>query len=63
MVSGEGIAMVAGRDVTANAAVVTGTGDVNLATGRNVSLGKVNENFRQQISCANAVVLPVGSAR
>ena len=45
--------LAAGRDVTANAAVVAGTGDVNLAAGRNVSLGTVNENFRQQISWAN----------
>nr|WP_159105221.1 hemagglutinin repeat-containing protein [Herbaspirillum sp. B39] len=52
-VSGKDITLAAGRDVTANAAVVAGTGDVNLAAGRNVSLGTVNENFRQQISWAN----------
>jgi len=52
-VSGKDITLAAGRDVTANAAVVAATGDVNLAAGRNVSLGTVNENFRQQISWAN----------
>jgi len=52
-VSGKDITLAAGRDVTANAAVVAGTGDVNLAAGRNLSLGTVNENFRQQISWAN----------
>jgi filamentous hemagglutinin len=52
-VSGKDITLAAGRDVTANAAVVAATGDVKLAAGRNVSLGTVNENFRQQISWAN----------
>ena len=52
-VSGKDITMAAGRDLTANAAVVAGTGDVSLAAGRDVSLGTVNENFRQQISWAN----------
>jgi len=52
-ISGKDITLAAGSDVTANAAVVAGTGDVNLAAGRNVSLGAVNENFRQQSSWAN----------
>ncbi|MCP1571676.1 adhesin HecA-like repeat protein [Herbaspirillum rubrisubalbicans] len=52
-VSGKGVVMVAGRDVTANAAVIAGTGDVSLAAGRDVSLGTVNENYRQEINWAS----------
>ncbi|MGB9981814.1 hemagglutinin repeat-containing protein [Herbaspirillum sp. AP21] len=52
-VSGKDITMAAGRDLTANAAVVAGTGNVSLAAGRDVSLGTINENFRQQINWAN----------
>nr|WP_253907330.1 hemagglutinin repeat-containing protein [Herbaspirillum rubrisubalbicans] len=52
-VSGKDVVMVAGRDVTANAAVIAGTGDVSLAAGRDVSLGTVNENYRQEINWAS----------
>lgn len=52
-VSGEQVVIAAGRDLIANAAVIAARGDASLAAGRDVSLGSVTEEFRQDIRWGN----------
>ncbi|WP_343651044.1 hemagglutinin repeat-containing protein [Herbaspirillum sp.] len=52
-VSGEQVVIAAGRDLIANAAVIAARGDANLSAGRDISLGSVTEEFRQDIRWGN----------
>ncbi|WP_058897348.1 hemagglutinin repeat-containing protein [Herbaspirillum rubrisubalbicans] len=52
-VSGKDVVIAAGRDFTANAAVIAARGDVSILAARDVNFGAVTEYFRQEIRWAN----------
>src|SRR5450830_325132 len=52
-VTGNTLTMAAGRDITANAAVINATGNANLSAVRDVNLGTVTEGYTEQIRWAD----------
>ncbi|WP_034301280.1 hemagglutinin repeat-containing protein [Herbaspirillum sp. RV1423] len=52
-VTGTTLTMAAGRDITANAAVINATGNANLSAVRDVNLGTVTEGYTEQIRWAD----------
>src|SRR5450830_1768147 len=52
-VTGKTLTMAAGRDITANAAVINATGNANLSAVRDVNLGTVTEGYTEQIRWAD----------
>ena len=52
-VTGNTLTMAAGRDITANAAVINATGNANLSAVRDVNLGTVTQGYTEQIRWAD----------
>ena len=52
-VTGKTLTMAAGRDITANAAVINATGNANLSAVRDINLGTVTQGYTEQIRWAD----------
>ena len=52
-VTGGDVTIAAARDVTANAATIAATGNTQIAAGRDVNLGTVNQHYREEVNWAS----------